>query len=137
MKLFNNMSLTSIRLFALTLVSTLWGGIAFAEGTLPGDTAADTEKGGSTKLVNPLKDIDSLQDLLLQVLDGVIIPIGFIFLTIMVVYVGFLFVMAQGKDEKLQSARSALVWTVIGGLILLGAKAIALFIQATGAALAT
>jgi hypothetical protein len=49
----------------------------------------------------------------------------------MIVYVGFLFVAAQGNEEKIRSARSALVWTVIGGLILLGAKAIALVIEQT------
>jgi hypothetical protein len=41
------------------------------------------------------------------------------------------FVAAQGNEEKIRSARSALVWTVIGGLILLGAKAIALVIEQT------
>ncbi len=49
----------------------------------------------------------------------------------MLVYVGFLFVAAQGNEEKIRSARSALVWTLIGGLILLGATAISKVIQAT------
>jgi hypothetical protein len=67
---------------------------------------------------------------MLAILDGVVL-IGSIFLTLMIVYVGFLFVAAQGNEEKIRSARSALVWTVIGGLILLGAKAIALVIEQT------
>jgi hypothetical protein len=49
----------------------------------------------------------------------------------MIVYVGFLFVAAQGNAEKISSARSALVWTIIGGLLLLGASAIELVIEAT------
>ena len=49
----------------------------------------------------------------------------------MIVYVGFLFVAARGNEEKIRSARDALMWTVIGGLILLGAEAISLVIQAT------
>ena len=49
----------------------------------------------------------------------------------MLVYVGFLFVAARGNEEKISSARSALVWTVVGGLILLGASAISAVIQAT------
>jgi len=126
--------LPSVRIFGLLLATTLLGNSAFAEG-LPGDsTQPSGSTVGSTGLVNPLKDIDSLDKLLLAFLD-IVVNIGFIFLTLMIVYVGFLFVMAQGKDEKLVAARSALVWTIIGGLILLGAKAIALFIQATGAAL--
>ncbi|MBU0749937.1 hypothetical protein KKH15_00270 [Patescibacteria group bacterium] len=128
--------LPSVRIFGLLLATTLLGGTAFAQSA-PGDTSYPVpNSGGSTKLVNPLKDIDSLDKLLLAFLD-IVVNIGFIFLTLMIVYVGFLFVMAQGKDEKLVAARSALVWTIIGGLILLGAKAIALFIQATGAALGT
>lgn len=132
------MSFTPLRILALTAVSFFFGSSALAQNTFPGDTPNNPPAGGgSTKLVNPLSGINSLQDFLVAILDKVIIPVGMIFLTVMIVYVGFLFVMAQGKDEKLQSARSALLWTVIGGLLLLGAKAIALFIQATGAALST
>lgn len=64
------------------------------------------------------------------ILDGVV-EIGTIILTLALVYVGFLFVVAQGNEEKLKNARGALMWTVIGGLVLLGAKAIGLAIQAT------
>jgi len=49
----------------------------------------------------------------------------------MLVYVGYLFVTARGNDTKLTTAKSALLWTVVGALILLGAEAIALAIQAT------
>jgi hypothetical protein len=63
-------------------------------------------------------------------LDAVVY-LGSIFLTLAIIYVGFLFVMARGNEEKIRGARSALVWTVIGGLILLGAKAIGLVISAT------
>ena len=76
-----------------------------------------------TGLQNPLNGIDSLDDFLEAILAGVI-RIGTIILIMMLVYVGFLFVAARGNAEKLQGAKSALVWTVIGGLILLGASAI-------------
>lgn len=85
--------------------------------------------GGSGRLENPL-NVSSLPDLLKAILGGVV-EIGAILLTVMIVYVGFLFVAAQGNEEKIRSARSALVWTVIGGLILLGATAISEVIQAT------
>lgn len=87
----------------------------------------DTSGGG---LVNPLNHICNLSDLLAAILDGVV-QIGTVFLIFMLVYVGFLFVAARGKEESIRSAREALVWTVIGGLILLGAKAISLVIQNT------
>lgn len=90
--------------------------------------------GGSDGLTNPLNNICSLSDLLAAILDGVV-QIGSIFLTFMLVYVGFLFVAARGNAEKIQGAREALVWTVIGGLILLGATAIGLVIKATAGSL--
>jgi Type IV secretion system pilin len=64
-----------------------------------------------------------------------VIEIGSIIVVLMLVYVGYLFVIAQGNPSKLASARSALLWTVIGALILLGAQAIAMGIQATVTAL--
>lgn len=81
-------------------------------------------------LVNPLNNVCSLNDFLDAILKGVI-EIGTIILIMMLVYVGFLFVAARGNAEKLQSAKSALVWTVIGGLILLGATAIQMVITET------
>ena len=81
-------------------------------------------------LINPLNGVCSLQDFLRAILGG-IVEIGTIILIMMLVYVGFLFVAARGNAEKLQGAKSALVWTVIGGLILLGATAIQLVIEET------
>jgi hypothetical protein len=98
-----------------------------AGGSVTG-TPPDTSGGGS--LTNPLNSINSLPELLTAILKGVV-EIGAIFLTLMIVYVGFLFVAARGNEEKIRSARDALMWTVIGGLILLGAEAISLVIQAT------
>jgi hypothetical protein len=51
------------------------------------------------------------------------------------VYIGFLFVTAQGNETKIKNARGYLFTTIIGALILLGAEAIAQGIQATVAAL--
>jgi hypothetical protein len=52
------------------------------------------------------------------------------------VYVGFQFVAAQGNEEKLRTARNALIWTIIGGAVLLGAEVIMRVIQATANSLA-
>lgn len=92
-----------------------------------GGTQNQTQSEG---LVNPLKDVETLPDFLKAILAG-IVQIGTIILIMMLVYVGFLFVAARGNAEKLQSAKSALVWTVIGGLILLGATSIQLVIEGT------
>jgi hypothetical protein len=80
-------------------------------------------------LQNPLNAPD-LQTLLTEIL-GYVTVIGGIFLTLMLVFVGFQFVMAQGNPEKVSAARSTLLWTAVGGLLLLGANAIAIVISST------
>lgn len=97
-------------------------------GNTPGGGNPSTVSSGG--LVNPLKDVDTLPEFLKAILGGVV-QIGTIILIMMLVYVGFLFVAARGNAEKLQGAKSALVWTVIGGLILLGATSIQLVIEGT------
>lgn len=84
----------------------------------------------STALINPLGSIDSLEELVNEIMKAVV-RIGSILLTLAIIWVGFKFVVAQGNEEKLQEARGAFVWVVIGGLILLGAQAISLVIQQT------
>ena len=93
----------------------------------PDGPPGDLTGGG---LVNPLKSINSLEDLLTAILDAVV-RIGSIILVLALVYVGFLFVVAQGAEEKIRNAKTALLWTIIGGLILLGASAIGAVISAT------
>jgi hypothetical protein len=112
--------------FALPLV-TFAPFVTFAQST-PAASASTP-----TGLANPL-NATSLQGLVSEIL-GYAIQIGSIFLTIMLIYVGFQFVAARGNEEKLQSAKSALLWTVVGGLLLIGAQAIAIAIASTAAAL--
>jgi hypothetical protein len=90
-------------------------------------TQAAAPTGG---LTNPLNKIETLPQFLNAILDAVV-NLGTIILILALVYVGFQFVVAQGNEEKLKSARSALMWTVIGGLVLLGAKSLGLVIQGT------
>ena len=82
---------------------------------------------------NPLR-VDSLEALLTAVLN-IIIYMSFPIIVLMIVYTGFLFISAQGNPQKIEAARKALIWTVIGGLIVLGAKALAVGIEATVRAL--
>jgi hypothetical protein len=105
--------------------------------TNPSGSVTNTNPSGSVTntsntsgaLLNPL-NASSLTDLLNEIL-GYVVMLGGIFLTIMLVYVGFLFVAARGNDEKIRSARAALMWTVVGGLLLLGASALSQVIAAT------
>lgn len=96
-------------------------------------TPAGTSSGGGTGLFNPLK-ANSLEGLLADVL-AFVARLGFIVVVVMIIWVGFMFVAAQGNSEKISKARTALLWTIIGGLILIGAQAIALLVQATASSL--
>lgn len=92
--------------------------------------------GISTTLMNPLQGDGSLESFLLNIL-AFVVRIGAIIVVLMVVYVGFMFVKAQGKEEEIRKARQALLWTLVGALILLGAQVIAMGIKATVQALAS
>ncbi len=104
------------------------------------DSLADCSSSGgagtsnaNTTLQNPLNATSIVQ--LLQEVLSYVTYIGSIFLVLVLVYVGFQFVMARGNPEAVQKARTALLWTVIGGLILLGANAISIVIVSTAQSL--
>ncbi|MFM2330901.1 MAG: hypothetical protein RLZZ26_408 [Candidatus Parcubacteria bacterium] len=104
-----------------------------ANQTTQTQTTANTSN--PTYLINPLSGGGDLQSFLQSIL-GFIIKIGSIILILMLVFVGYKFVAAQGEPSKLEEARRMLLWTVVGGLVLLGAQAIASGILATVNAIA-
>ncbi len=99
-----------------------------------GAHAAEMGSGESTVpsggLTNPLNNINSLPGFMNAILDAVV-QLGSIVLVFAIVYVGFKFVTAQGNEEEIRSARTALMWVVIGGLVLLGARTVGLVITTT------
>jgi hypothetical protein len=115
----------------LTLALVAGGGAVAHADSAVGGTGSNSSVGGTggAGLHNPLQ-FATLPQLLNAILDFVI-TIGGIVIVVMIVFIGFKFVAAQGNSEKLQEARTMLLWTVIGALILLGAKAIETGIQAT------
>jgi hypothetical protein len=133
-----------LALFASASIALSLAPLHRASAAESGGTTVGAQSGGQTAntggegLKNPLAGagINSLPDLLNALLDFAI-TIGGIIVTIMLVFVGFKFVAAQGNSEKLTEARTMLLWTVIGALILLGAKAIEVGIVATVNSLAS
>lgn len=128
-------------LFAFSMIATVHAQTPTTGGTVGGPTPqtngtlgsptpapATTVTTGET-ISNPLK-YNSLEALLKGVLQS-LITIGSILLTLALVWVGFKFVAARGNEEAISKARTALMWTVIGGLILLGATAIETVISST------
>lgn len=102
-----------------------------------GAPSAYAQVNTGTTLVNPLGEGTTLNSFLLNILSIVTDTIGPVIVILMLVYVGFKFVTAQGKEAEIRAAREMLLWTVVGALILLGAKAIAMGIEATVRALSS
>lgn len=103
--------------------------------TPPGGSGGVTPPGGSggvtppAGLTNPLK-VTSIEGLIAAILE-IVVKIGAPLIVLFIIYSGFLFVKAQGNEEKLKEAKKALAWTVVGAAILLGAWLIAEVIQNT------
>ena len=111
-----------------TVGGTQSGGIGTVNPTVRAPSGSDVT------LINPLQGGGSLESFLLNIL-AFIIRIGTIIVILMTVFVGYKFVAARGEPGKIIEARSALLWTVVGALILLGSQAIAIGIRATVQAL--
>jgi len=85
------------------------------------------------KIKNPIK-VDNVNDFIKTILEG-IIKIGIPLIAVAIIYSGFLFITAQGKEAKLTEAKNALLYTVIGAAVLLGSWALAQLISETVLAL--
>ena len=99
-----------------------------------GQTSPDTNKKNDSstttvKITNPIK-ANNINELLLAILQGAI-QLGIPVIALAIIYSGFLFVEARGNSEKLGKAKSALLYTLIGAAILLGAWTIAQLISDT------
>ncbi|MEK7114226.1 MAG: hypothetical protein AAB850_01615 [Patescibacteria group bacterium] len=104
------------------------------------DSVSPRNTGQNITLINPLNsgscapNENCLLNFLNKILEFVI-RIGTVVVILMLVYVGYLFVVAQGSDTKITEARKALLWTIVGALILVGSQAISKAIEATVQAL--
>jgi len=78
----------------------------------------------------------TIQEFLLAFLEG-ITQLALPIVILAVIYSGFLFVKAQGNPEEITKAKEALMYTLIGAAVLLGASAIATLIIDTVKAVGT
>lgn len=88
---------------------------------------------GGITLPNPLGNNGprTLQDFVRKVLESIIIPLGAIIVVFFFILTGFKFVMARGNESALGDAKKMFFGTVIGAIIVLGAWAISVAIDAT------
>jgi hypothetical protein len=99
--------------------------LAIAQGTGGGGNPSPSGEA----LVNPLR-FNSLTEVLFAIVDILLIlavPIIIFF----IIYAGFLYVTAQGNPAKISEANRALLYAVIGGVIILGARVIASIVEST------
>ena len=78
-------------------------------------------------LNNPLK-VDTIQDLLVAILNIVMVLMVPI-IVFYIIYSGFKYVMARGNASQVEEASQSLLYAVIGGVLILGAFALANIIQ--------
>lgn len=78
---------------------------------------------------NPLGNA-TLFSIIESIISGLVV-LAIPIVVFMVIYAGFLFVSAQGNVEKLEKAKRAITYALIGALILLGAEAISNLISGT------
>lgn len=104
-------SLITLLLWAVSLQS-VWA-----------QSGAESPAVGSVKLNNPLK-VGSIEDLLVAILN-VVIVIAIPIVVLFIIYAGFLYVTAKGNASQVEQATRALLYAVIGGVVIIGSVAIA------------
>jgi hypothetical protein len=85
---------------------------------------------GASAISNPSFVTGDFATILNRVVDYMI-DYGIVLLGAMVVWTGFLFVKAQGNEKDLGPAKQSLIWTIVGGAIIIAAKGISLLVQGT------
>lgn len=84
---------------------------------------------GGNRFQNPLQ-FDSFAEFFTALID-VLILFAIPIIILMIIYAGFLYVVARGSEENVKKATRALTYAVVGGLLILGAKLILTIIQGT------
>lgn len=126
----NILKYSFVIIFAVMLITP----IVFADPTTgTGNNGPTTGTGTNitTTINNPLGNkINDIPSFIKEVIN-IVLVVGIPIVALFIIYTGFLFVEAQGNPEKLTKAKKALVYTLIGAVLLLGAFVIANAIQAT------
>lgn len=103
---------------------------AIAKNPLPAGKITTSSNCEVGQLCNPIKGVDSIEQFLNTLLQAVV-KIATPIVVLMIVYSGFLFIKAQGNPEELKTAKKAIMWTVIGAIVVLGAFALSEAIKGT------
>jgi hypothetical protein len=105
-----------------------------ASSTNPAATPPAQSNDPANYLQNPLsKELNSFPKIFAAIMNNVIMPVMVIFLPMMLIYSGFLFVIARKRESVngIENAKTTFKWTIIGAIIILGATVIANALQGT------
>jgi hypothetical protein len=94
---------------------------------LPANAGATTTSSVSISLNNPL-EVDNITELL-EALLGIVMVFATPLIVFFIIYAGFLYVTARGNAAQLEQATRSLTYAIIGGVIVLGAFAIATIVK--------
>ena len=85
--------------------------------------AQNSSASQSVTLENPLR-VGTIEELLVAILN-IVIVIAVPFIVFFIIYAGFMYVTAKGNPAKVEQAHNALLYALIGGVLIIGAVAIA------------
>ncbi len=109
----------------LAIVDNSGQGTQAVDSTNQGTEQVDNSgRGKSGKLDNPLdSSISSIPAFFLAILD-ILLVFAIPFVVFFIMYAGFLYVTARGNASVIEQAHKALLYAIIGGLLIFGARAI-------------
>lgn len=93
-----------------------------------------SQEHSGNQIENPFRSDEigsSLINFLRFIINSIVLPIGTVIAVVFLIFSGFLFVTAQGNEEKLSKAKTGFLWTAVGVAVLLGAWAITEGLTAT------
>lgn len=76
----------------------------------------------NAKLINPLDDSISSIPAFFKAIIEILMIFAIPFIVFFIIYAGFLYVTARGNAEAIQKAHRALLYALLGGLLILGAS---------------
>lgn len=118
-----NIIIASFFLIPLFVSAQSGGGTGGGSVSLPIRIANPFNCGGASNC--------TIMTLITSILNGIVMPIAAVAVTVWIVWAGFGFLMAQGKPAEIDKAKQRLLWSLIGTGILLGAVGIANVISNT------
>ena len=120
-KKYSVLSLVSKYSFVFVIFAALIMPLVFINAEPPASSGINIDAG----IENPLsQNLDTVPAFIGAIINVVLI-VGIPLLVLAIIYAGFLFVKAQGNSGELEVAKKTLMYTLIGGVLLLGAFVIA------------